>query len=146
MKNLCLTIAIILLALSPKSFSQQEIGWEASGAKGACAAGGAPSVAAAMEILKVGGNAFDSAAAMLLALTVTDYSNYCFGGEVPIIIYDAKRQVTEVLCVQGVTPRLATLEHFLNRDDKLIPKSGPNPPPSPPSSMASSPSSNATAL
>ena len=127
MRNLLLTIAIIIFALSPKSFSQQEIGWEASGAKGACAAGGAPSVAASMEILKAGGNAFDSAAAMLLALTVTDYSNYCFGGEVPIIIYDAKRQVTEVLAVQGVTPRLATLEHFLNRDDKVIPKSGPEP-------------------
>ncbi|MCP4708544.1 MAG: hypothetical protein GY869_07970, partial [Planctomycetes bacterium] len=127
MKNLLLTSAIIIFALSPKSFAQQEIGWQAEGAKGACAAGGAPSVAAAMEILKAGGNAFDSAAAMLLALTVTDYNNYCFGGEVPIIIYDAKRQVTEVLAVQGVTPRLATLDHFLNRPDKRIPKSGPQP-------------------
>ena len=55
----------------------------------------------------------DATAATILALSVTDYKAYfCFGGEVPIIVYDAKRGVTEVLCGQGPAPALATREHF----------------------------------
>jgi gamma-glutamyltranspeptidase/glutathione hydrolase len=46
---------------------------------------------------------------------VTDSSLFCFGGEVPFLIYDAKRKVTEVVCGQGVAPRLATLAHFAQR-------------------------------
>ena len=53
------------------------------------AAGGRDAVAAGLEILKKGGNAADSAAATILALSVTDSRSFCFGGEVPILIYDA---------------------------------------------------------
>ena len=51
--------------------------------------GGRDAVAAGLEILKKGGNAADSAAATILALSVTDSRSFCFGGEVPILIYDA---------------------------------------------------------
>ena len=72
--------------------------------------GGAEAVEAGLEILKRGGNAADSAAATILALSVTDSGGFCFGGEVPIIVYDARRKVVEVLAGQGAAPRLATGE------------------------------------
>ena len=87
-------------------------GSEGRGTQGAVSGGGAGAVAAGLEILKRGGNAADSAAATLLALSVTDSGGFCFGGEVPIIVYDAKRKVVEVLAGQGVAPRLATREYF----------------------------------
>lgn len=90
-------------------------GSHGSGNAGAVSAGGAESVAAGLEILRRGGNAADAAAATILALSVTDSGGFCFGGEVPIIVYDARRKVVEVLSGQGVAPRLATLEHFSKR-------------------------------
>lgn len=87
-------------------------GWQGTGNQGAVSAGGAESVAAGLEILKRGGNAADSAAATILALSVTDSGGFCFGGEVPIIIYDAKRNVVEVIAGQGTAPRLATRDFF----------------------------------
>jgi gamma-glutamyltranspeptidase/glutathione hydrolase len=94
-----------------------EIGlsWHASGTKGAVATGGAESAAAGLEILEAGGNAADAAVATILALTVTDAHLFCFGGEVPIIVYDARRKVVEVVAGQGVAPRLATREFFASR-------------------------------
>ncbi|MFN0197218.1 MAG: gamma-glutamyltransferase family protein [Planctomycetaceae bacterium] len=83
-----------------------------TGQQGAVSAGGAEAVAAGMEILKRGGNAADAGAATILALSVTDSGGFCFGGEVPIIVYDARRNVVEVLSGQGVAPRLATREYF----------------------------------
>ena len=97
--------------------------WHAEGRSGAVAAGGKAAVAAGMAILKSGGNAVDAAAATLLALGVTDSKSYCLGGEIPIIIYDAKRNITEVLVGQGVAPRLATREFFLKQPDG-IPSTG----------------------
>ncbi len=99
--------------------------WRAGGTHGAVAAGGAGSVDAGMEILKDGGNAADAAVATILALTVTDAKSACFGGEVPILIYDARRKVVEVIAGQGVAPRLATLEHFA--PGKTIPIRGIEP-------------------
>jgi gamma-glutamyltranspeptidase/glutathione hydrolase len=122
-----LLIASLLLASPAASQSQDdrperarptsapegpEMGWEASGRNGAVVAGGAESVAAGMEILKDGGNAVDSAVATLLALSVTDAHLFCFGGEVPILIYDADRRVVEAIAGQGAAPRLATLAYF----------------------------------
>jgi gamma-glutamyltranspeptidase/glutathione hydrolase len=89
--------------------------WEASGSKGAVVAGGSEAVAAGIAILDDGGNAVDAACATILALTVTDANAFCFGGEVPILIHDAKRGTTEVIAGQGAAPRLATREHFAAR-------------------------------
>jgi gamma-glutamyltranspeptidase / glutathione hydrolase len=86
--------------------------WQAEGTRGAVSAGGRDAVAAGLEILKKGGNAADSAAATIFALTVTDSRAFCFGGEVPILIYDARTKAITVIAGQGAAPRLATLDHF----------------------------------
>ncbi len=98
-----------------------DIGFQATGKNGAVCAGGAEAVAAGIGILKKGGNAADGAVATILALTVTDSERVCFGGEVPIMFYDAKRNAVELLCGLGTAPRLATREYF---EKKGIPKKG----------------------
>jgi len=100
-------------------------GFEATGRQGAVCGGGAEAVAAGIEILKRGGNAADAAAATILALSVTDSNGFCFGGEVPIIVYDAKRKVVEVVAGMGTAPRLATREFFATRGS--IPAKGIEP-------------------
>jgi gamma-glutamyltranspeptidase/glutathione hydrolase len=99
------------------------VSWSASGSNGAVAAGGAEAVAAGMEILKSGGNATDAGIATVLALSVTDASLFCFGGEVPILISDAKSGARVCISGQGAAPKLATPEHFEARGG--IPKIGP---------------------
>ena len=89
--------------------------WKASGTHGAVAAGGQEAVAAGLAMLQSGGNAADAAVATILALSVTDSTAFCFGGEVPIMVYDAKRNVVEVICGQGTAPRLATREYFAKK-------------------------------
>jgi gamma-glutamyltranspeptidase / glutathione hydrolase len=96
--------------------------WQAEGTQGAVSAGGRDAVAAGLEILKKGGNAADSAAATILALSVTDSRSFCFGGEVPILVYDAQRRGVTVIAGQGAAPRLATLNHF--QGSAAIPTSG----------------------
>ncbi len=86
--------------------------WKAVGTQGAVAAGGRDAVAAGLAILKAGGNAADAGAATIFALSVTDSRSFCFGGEVPILNFDAKHQCVTVIDGQGAAPRLATLEHF----------------------------------
>jgi gamma-glutamyltranspeptidase/glutathione hydrolase len=81
-----------------------EIGGEASGKGGAVAAGGSRAVATGIELLDQGGNAADAAVATLLALAVTDYGAFAIGGEIPLIIYDAKKGEVKVLCGVGRAP------------------------------------------
>ncbi len=95
--------------------------WNASGQNGAVASGEREATAAGLETLKAGGNAADAAAATLLVQAVTESGSYCLGGEVPIIVYDAQRNVVEVISGMGTAPRLATREHFAATG---IPKSG----------------------
>jgi len=99
--------------------------WEASGHNGAVAAGGEGAVEAGIETLKSGGNAADAAVATILALTVTDATSACFGGEVPILVYDAKTGAVEVIAGQGAAPALATPEFFEARGG--IPGTGVEP-------------------
>ncbi len=66
--------------------------------------------------MKNGGNAADAAAATICALSVTDSRSFCFGGEVPILVYDAKTRSVAVIDGQGSAPRLATLEHFRGKE------------------------------
>jgi gamma-glutamyltranspeptidase/glutathione hydrolase len=46
---------------------------------------------------------------------VTDATSFCFGGEVPMLVYDAKTRDVTVIAGQGAAPRLATREHFAVR-------------------------------
>ena len=75
-----------LLSLSTSRAADDLPGSQGTGRQGAVSAGGAEAVAAGLEILKRGGNAADSAAATILALSVTDSGGFCFGGEVPILV------------------------------------------------------------
>src|SRR5207249_2523247 len=89
--------------------------WQASGRQGAVVAGGQGAVEAGTEILRGGGNAADAAAATILALSVTDSRAFCFGGEVPILVYDAQRRIAAVLSGQGAATQLATREYFVKK-------------------------------
>ena len=97
--------------------------WKASGGQGAVVAGTAEAADAALQMLPRG-NAVDAAVSALLVLAVTDSRNFCFGGEVPIVVYDAKRKVVEVLSGQGAAPRLATVDYFEKHKGGRIPGSG----------------------
>jgi gamma-glutamyltranspeptidase/glutathione hydrolase len=99
--------------------------WEATGKNGAVVAGGQGAVDAGIELLKDGGNAADAAVATILALTVTDATSACFGGEVPVMFYDAKTRTVEILAGQGAAPALATPEYFEARGG--IPATGVEP-------------------
>lgn len=82
----------------------EDIGWQAESKTGVVAAGGAGAVAAGIEILAAGGNAADAAAATILALNVTDHGSCSIGGEVPLLIYDAKKGEVKSLSGQGGAP------------------------------------------
>jgi len=93
-----------LLFVPPTELGAEVITWKAAGRGGAVAAGHINSVAAGIQILEDDGNAADSAVATLLALAVTDYGLFAIGGEVPLLIYDAKQQQVRVLCGLGSAP------------------------------------------
>jgi len=82
----------------------EDIGWKASGKVGAVAAGGAGAVEAGIRTLEAGGNAADGAVATILALQVTDHGACCIGGEVPLLIYDAKQGEVKSLSGMGRAP------------------------------------------
>jgi gamma-glutamyltranspeptidase / glutathione hydrolase len=95
--------------------------WHAKGKQGAVVAGGGETVEIGLATLKSGGNAADAAAATIIALSVTDSRLFCFGGEMSIIVYDAKQKQVNTICGLGVAPKLATREFFA---DKGIPTTG----------------------
>ncbi len=101
-----LHVALLLLVFScPLTAAEPEvIGWKASGKGGAVAAGGSEAVAAGIGILRDDGNAADAAVATLLALSVTDYGWFAIGGEIPLLIYDAKRGEVKTLSGVGRAP------------------------------------------
>jgi gamma-glutamyltranspeptidase/glutathione hydrolase len=82
----------------------QQPSWSATSRTGVVAGGGADAVAAGVEILARGGNAADAAVGTILALTITDHGACSIGGEVPLLIYDAKSGAVKALCGQGRAP------------------------------------------
>jgi gamma-glutamyltranspeptidase / glutathione hydrolase len=93
-------VSLVLLMTIGQTVPQvdaADIGWNDSGRGGAVAAGHQDAVAAGIRLLENGGNAADAAAATLFALAVTDYGWFAIGGEVPLLIYDAKREEVKVL-------------------------------------------------
>ncbi|MBI1323981.1 hypothetical protein GC170_12460 [bacterium] len=117
---LAIVLGLIATFCEKTGYAQTEpASWHAEGTHGAVAAGGRPAAAAGIEILKAGGNAADAAAATIMALGVTDSTLFCLGGEVPIMVYDAKRGIVEVIAGQGAAPRLATVEHFRKLPDGI---------------------------
>jgi gamma-glutamyltranspeptidase / glutathione hydrolase len=83
----------------------ESIGWRAVSQDGVVAAGQPDAVEAGTRTLAQGGNAADAATATLLALMVTDHGLCSIGGEVPVIVYDARTQAVKVLSGMGSAPR-----------------------------------------
>ena len=107
-----LFIATCVGSMPAVLFAQQPAPTFAEGQTGAIATGSSEAADAGLQILKADGNAADAATATLLVQTVLESHLYCFGGEVPIIVYDADRKVVEVVAGLGAAPRLATPEWF----------------------------------
>jgi gamma-glutamyltranspeptidase/glutathione hydrolase len=92
----------------------------ASGQQGALVTGSRPSAEAALAMLQSGGNAVDAAVASMLVQSVVESQLFCFGSEVPIMVYDAQRQSVEVIAGLGAAPQLATPEWFVEHRQGLI--------------------------
>jgi gamma-glutamyltranspeptidase / glutathione hydrolase len=84
----------------------------AQGKQGAIVTGSALSRDAGLAMLQQGGNAVDAAVSSLLVQSVVENQLFCFGSEVPIIVYDAERKAVEVIAGLGAAPRLASPEWF----------------------------------
>jgi gamma-glutamyltranspeptidase/glutathione hydrolase len=77
-----------------------------------------------MAVLERGGNAFDAAAAAGFALQVAEPHMNGPGGEVPILLHDARADRQHVICGQGVAPAAATLAGFESLGLDLVPGTG----------------------
>ncbi len=84
------------------------------GKRGAVAAGHPLAAEAGLRLLQQGGNAIDAGCAAVLAASVIEFSHFTFGGEAPIIIKPANG-APAVINGQGIAPKLATREFFLDR-------------------------------
>jgi gamma-glutamyltranspeptidase/glutathione hydrolase len=80
--------------------------------------------AVGMGILERGGNAFDAAVATAFTLQAVEPHLNGPGGEVPLILHDARRHKSEVICGQGSMPAGATLAHYKSLGLDLIPGTG----------------------
>jgi gamma-glutamyltranspeptidase/glutathione hydrolase len=80
--------------------------------------------AVGMAVLERGGNAFDAAVAAAFTLNVAEPHLNGPGGDVPIILHDARSGAQRVICGQGVSPAAASLEHFAALGLDLIPATG----------------------
>jgi gamma-glutamyltranspeptidase/glutathione hydrolase len=77
-----------------------------------------------MAVLERGGNAFDAAAAAGFTLQVCEPHLNGPGGDMPLIVHDARTGTQHVVCGQGVMPQGATLAHFADLDLDLVPGTG----------------------
>lgn len=118
MKKLPGLISVIVIAaifslstLTPEADTFRPV---VRGKRGAVAAGHPLSAEAGLRLLQQGGNAVDAGCAAMLAASVIEFSHFSFGGEVPIIIKTASGSPV-VINGQGIAPRLATREFFLQQ-------------------------------
>lgn len=121
MKTLLFIIVMIVSACITKSYGE-DLTWYASGNGGIVAAGPKPSAQAGIGILSKGGNAIDAAVATMFNLAVSEYGNFCIGGEVPFMFYNAKTGKVSVFNGMGVAPKdPKTIEWYYKNG---IPKRG----------------------
>jgi gamma-glutamyltranspeptidase/glutathione hydrolase len=80
--------------------------------------------AVGMSILEKGGNAFDAACATAFTLQVVEPHLNGPGGDVPVILYDTRKQKPEVICGQGPAPAGATIAHFQKLGLDMVPGTG----------------------
>jgi gamma-glutamyltranspeptidase/glutathione hydrolase len=80
--------------------------------------------AVGMKILEQGGNAFDAAVATGLVLQVLEPHLNGPGGDMPALVYSARRGKVEVICAQGAAPAGATIAHYKSQGMTVIPGDG----------------------
>src|SRR5256886_14068579 len=80
---------------------------------------------AGLQILTQGGNAVDAAIAANAAMTVVYPSTCSAGGDIFMLIWEAKSQRLHALNGSGRAPSRMTPEYFMSRDMKEIPERGP---------------------
>jgi gamma-glutamyltranspeptidase/glutathione hydrolase len=120
----CIIITIAVFVISSIRPQAETFRPVVRGKRGAVAAGHPLSAEAGMRLLQQGGNAVDAGCATILAASVIEISHFSFGGEVPIIIKTAK-SAPVVINGQGIAPRLATREFFLERAKRGEREEGP---------------------
>jgi gamma-glutamyltranspeptidase/glutathione hydrolase len=79
---------------------------------------------AGFEILLAGGNAFDVAAAVGLALHVVEPHMNGIAGEAPVLLYSAKERKVFAISGQGTAPKRATPQFFKEIGIDMIPGDG----------------------
>lgn len=115
-----LVLMIVLTALTPAqqgfrpetSETPDTFRPEIHGTHGIVATGRFYSVHAGMRILEEGGNAVDAGVAAVFASSVVEISHFGFGGEVPLLIYNAKTGKVISISGQGTAPRGLKPEYF----------------------------------
>ncbi|HJQ01785.1 MAG TPA: gamma-glutamyltransferase [Jatrophihabitans sp.] len=80
--------------------------------------------AAGMAMLTEGGNAFDAAVAAGFVLQVVEPQSNGLGGDLSVVLYDARTAATAVVCGQGPMPAAATEQAFAELGLEHIPGSG----------------------
>src|SRR5215475_14260140 len=80
--------------------------------------------AVGMATLEKGGNAFDAGVATAFTLQVVEPHLNGPGGDVPIIVHDVKRGLTQVICGQGPAPARATIAHYKSEGLEMVPGTG----------------------
>ena len=80
--------------------------------------------AAGMGVLERGGNAFDAAVAAGFTLQVVEPHLNGPGGDLPALLWDARRGKVEALCGQGPAPAAATISRFRTLGLDMVPGSG----------------------
>jgi gamma-glutamyltranspeptidase / glutathione hydrolase len=80
--------------------------------------------AVGMAMLERGGNAFDAAVASAFTLQMVEPHLNGPGGDVPVILWDARAGKPMVICGQGTAPRAATIARFYALGLDVVPGSG----------------------
>ena len=80
--------------------------------------------AVGMAALEHGGNAFDAAVATAFTLQVVEPHLNGPGGDVPVLVYDVRKDKVEVICGQGPAPAGATIAHYRREGLDLVPGTG----------------------
>ena len=80
--------------------------------------------AVGMGVLERGGNAFDAAVAAAFSLQIVEPHLNGPGSDAPIMLHDAKRGRTEVICGQGPAPSGATIAYYRDLGLDLVPGTG----------------------
>jgi gamma-glutamyltranspeptidase / glutathione hydrolase len=104
--------SLLVLALSTpvSAHAAQTMRAEVGAQSHVIAAGRHLAVEAGMRMFRAGGNAFDAGAAAVLAASVSEIQLFGFGGEAPVVLYDAKTAAVHVVNGQGTAPAAARPE------------------------------------